>query len=55
MISRTEVDAAWCLIRPHVRRTPAARLEDGEARQHIDTAEGKAQNRRVTITLTPTA
>ena len=29
MISRTEVDAAWCLIRPHVRRTPALELAAG--------------------------
>jgi threonine dehydratase len=29
MISRTEVEAAWRLIRPHVRRTPAIELAAG--------------------------
>lgn len=29
MISRTDVEAAWALIRPHVRRTPAIELAAG--------------------------
>src|SRR5688572_9543378 len=29
MISRTEVEAAWSLIRPHVRRTPVIELKVG--------------------------
>ena len=29
MIFRTEVDAAWGLIRPHVRRTPVIELNAG--------------------------
>ncbi len=29
MISRSEVEAAWGLIRPHVRRTPVLELESG--------------------------
>ena len=29
MIARKEVEAAWSLIRPHVRRTPVLELEPG--------------------------
>ena len=29
MISRKEVEAAWSLIRPHVRRTPVLELGPG--------------------------
>ncbi|NBS56140.1 MAG: threonine/serine dehydratase, partial [Betaproteobacteria bacterium] len=29
MISRTDVEAAWALIRPHVRCTPAIELAAG--------------------------
>jgi threonine dehydratase len=29
MISRTDVEAAWGLIRPHVRRTPVIELPAG--------------------------